>query len=185
MPTNESNDTLQLAQLIQNRQIIIASAESCTGGKIADSITDVPGVSENFWGSWVVYDNTAKIELGVPAEIISQHDAVSSQTAVSLAESGLRKLSSILSRSSAPMLGVTPAWKKLAVVSTTGVAGPTGGTPTHPVGLCFVGVAVLSRGALPVIRSLKIQAPTDLSRTENKTYFAQRAIEFLLQCLSE
>ncbi|MFL5812640.1 MAG: CinA family protein [Bdellovibrionia bacterium] len=180
-----TDDTLQLAKLIQAHQIVIASAESCTGGKIADFITDVSGVSENFWGSWVVYDNTAKIELGVPSEIISQHGAVSSQTAVSMAESGLKKLSSVLSRPAAQMLGVTSTRKKLAVVSTTGVAGPTGGTATHPVGLCFVGVAISTQGAAPTTRFLKIEAPTGLSRTENKSYFTQRAIEFLLQCLSE
>jgi nicotinamide mononucleotide (NMN) deamidase PncC len=181
-----TDDTLQLAQLIQAHQIVIASAESCTGGKIADFITDVSGVSENFWGSWVVYDNTAKIELGVPAQTLAQHGAVSSQTAVSLAESGLKKLSSILSQASAEMLGVTSKRKKLAVVSTTGVAGPTGGTPTHPVGLCFVGVAIGNgNGTSPTTRVLKIEAPTGLTRTEYKSYFTQRAIEFLLQCLSE
>lgn len=174
----------QLAQLLKSQQIVVASVESCTGGKIADHITDVSGVSENFWGSWVVYDNTAKIELGVPSEIIAQHGAVSTPTAVGLALSGLKKLSAILTQSDALMLGVTQSWKKLAVVSTTGIAGPTGGTPEQPVGLCYVGVAILE-GSETVTQSLKIQAPAGLTRIEYKNHFAQKAIEFLLQCLSK
>jgi nicotinamide-nucleotide amidase len=177
-------DTQQLTEYIRTHQTVIASVESCTGGKIADRLTDVPGVSENFWGSWVVYDNTAKIELGVPPELIAQQGAVSSEAAVSLAVNGLKKLTATLAQSDAQMLGLIQPWKKLAVVSTTGIAGPAGGTPEYPVGLCHVGVAI-SDGSKTMTDSLKILAPTGLTRVEYKNLFAQKAIEFLLQCLSK
>ncbi len=102
----------------------IATAESCTGGLIASRITDVPGSSETFLEGLVCYANEAKMDLlGVPAEVIEQHGAVSEQVAIAMAEGALR-------RSGADI-----------AVSDTGIAGPTGATETKPVGTVWVGIA--------------------------------------------
>lgn len=106
------------------RQATLAVAESCTGGMIAQRITSVPGSSRSFLGGVVVYSNDLKIGLaGVAAEVIAQHGAVSEEVARALAE-GIRR------RTGASIgLGIT------------GIAGPSGGTPTKPVGLVYIAVA--------------------------------------------
>jgi nicotinamide-nucleotide amidase len=102
----------------------LATAESCTGGMVAERLTSVPGSSRSFLGGVVVYANDLKTSLaGVPAPLISQHGAVSAEVAKSLAE-GIRRRS-----------GATYG------VSVTGIAGPGGGTEEKPVGLVYVAVA--------------------------------------------
>jgi nicotinamide-nucleotide amidase len=106
------------------RQATLAVAESCTGGLVAQRITSVPGSSRSFLGGVVVYSNDLKIGLaGVPAEVIVQHGAVSEETARALAEGVRRRTGASIG------LGIT------------GIAGPTGGTETKPVGLVYVAVA--------------------------------------------
>lgn len=177
----------ELLKVLKSRRVVMASVESCTGGMIADEITHISGASENFWGAWVVYDSSAKTALGVPAQIISAHDAVSRETAESLAEHGLKQLSKSLRESKPEMITLQKAWRKLAVVSTTGIAGPGGGTPDRPVGLCYVGVAIAdsTQNAAPLIKSMEIMAPAGHSRLEYKTYFQAKALEFLTRCLEE
>jgi len=98
-------------------------AESLTGGMIASSIVDVPGCSECFMEGVVTYSNTAKIaRLGVNPQTLSQFGAVSSQVACQMA------------------LGLIRTGVNLAV-STTGIAGPGGGSAEKPVGLVYIGVA--------------------------------------------
>jgi nicotinamide-nucleotide amidase len=105
------------------RQATLAVAESCTGGMIAERITSVPGSSRSFLGGVVVYSNDLKIGLaGVPAELIAQHGAVSDEVARALAEGIRRRTGATIG------LGIT------------GIAGPSGGTPTKPVGLVYVAV---------------------------------------------
>ncbi len=102
----------------------LAVAESCTGGLIASRITDVPGSSRYFQGGYVTYSNELKQQvLGVPAQIIQQHGAVSEECAQAMAE-GARHSSG--------------ADYSLAV---TGIAGPDGGTPQKPVGRVYIAVA--------------------------------------------
>jgi nicotinamide-nucleotide amidase len=106
------------------RQATLAVAESCTGGLVAQRITSVPGSSRGFLGGAVVYSDALKTAFaGVPPELIAQHGAVSEEVARALAE-GIRQ------RTGATMgLGVT------------GIAGPTGGTESKPVGLVHIAVA--------------------------------------------
>ena len=102
----------------------IATAESCTGGLIAATLTAVPGSSRVFDRGFVTYSNASKIELlGVEAELIARHGAVSAPVAREMAEGAL-------ARSAAGL-----------AVSVTGIAGPGGGTPQKPVGLVHVAVA--------------------------------------------
>ncbi len=111
-------------QLLRERRQTLAVAESCTGGLLASRITDISGASEVFLAGVVAYANEAKTSLlGVPAEIIAQHGAVSEECARAMAE-GVRR--------------VAGADYGLA---TTGIAGPTGGTADKPVGLAFMALA--------------------------------------------
>jgi nicotinamide-nucleotide amidase len=115
---------LALAHELKRRGLMMATAESCTGGLIAGACTEVSGSSDWFERGFVTYSNAAKSELlGVPAELIAQHGAVSEPVARSMA---------------AGALAHSPA--QLAV-SVTGVAGPTGGSADKPVGTVWFGWA--------------------------------------------
>jgi nicotinamide-nucleotide amidase len=109
--------------LCRARGLSLATAESCTGGMVASRLTEVPGSSEAFLGSVVAYsDDMKRRQLGVPAEIIERHGAVSAETAAAMA------------RGARERLGADVA------VAVTGIAGPGGGTPEKPVGLVHVHV---------------------------------------------
>jgi nicotinamide-nucleotide amidase len=113
--------------------LMAATAESCTGGLIAGLLTEIPGSSNVLERGFVVYSNEAKQELlGVRAETLSKHGAVSEETARAMAEGALR------------------ASRAEVAVSVTGVAGPDGGTAEKPVGL--VHFACARRGAPTVAR---------------------------------
>ena len=111
-----------VVQLLKERGITLATAESCTGGLISAEITSVSGSSDVFGFGVCTYANEAKMKLlGVRAETLASVGAVSEETAVQMAE-GVRKL----------------AGADIAV-SVTGIAGPTGGTPEKPVGTVYIG----------------------------------------------
>ena len=113
-----------IGKLLKQHGKTISTAESCTGGLIASMITSVPGSSEYYLGSVVSYANSVKQEvLGVPAEIIKEFGAVSSECVGAMAE-GVRKLT-----------GTDFS------VATSGIAGPGGGSVEKPVGLVWIGVS--------------------------------------------
>jgi nicotinamide-nucleotide amidase len=117
------------------RRVKAATAESCTGGMIATTLTDVPGASAVLDRGFVTYSNEAKIEmLGVSPDTLAQFGAVSQQTVVEMA---------------AGALDHSHAGIALAV---TGVAGPDGGTDDKPVGLVWFGIAVEGRKPLAIKR---------------------------------
>ena len=107
--------------LLEKRGITAVSAESCTGGLIAKKLTDRPGSSAYFWGSFVTYDNSAKYFLGVNNETVEKYGAVSSETVLEMAESAAEKSGADLA------------------VSVSGIAGPGGGTEAKPVGTVWFG----------------------------------------------
>lgn len=113
----------RLAQLLEQRNETLVTVESCTGGGIAAHCTSVSGSSAWFQGGWVTYSNEMKIKLGVPAELIERHGAVSSQVAAAMAGQGV--------------LNSSADW----AVSVTGVAGPEGGSAEKPVGTVWFGLA--------------------------------------------
>jgi nicotinamide-nucleotide amidase len=114
----------RVGQLLAERQATLAVAESCTGGLIGHKLTNVAGSSDYFLLSAVTYDNAAKQKLlGVSPEILASHGAVHEITAQAMAE-GVRRLA-----------GATYG------LSTSGIAGPGGGSPDKPVGLVCIGLA--------------------------------------------
>ena len=110
--------------LCRARGLTLATAESCTGGMVAERLTAVPGASDAFVGAVVAYANAVKEhELGVSADVLAAHGAVSEEVARAMA------------RGARERLGADVA------VSVTGIAGPDGGTPEKPVGLVHLAVA--------------------------------------------
>lgn len=121
---NTSDLVLALARELKSRGLMMAIAESCTGGLMAGACTDLSGSSDWFERGFVTYSNAAKTELlGVPAELIEQHGAVSEPVARAMAVGALVH---------APV-----QW----TVAVTGVAGPTGGSADKPVGTVWFGWA--------------------------------------------
>jgi nicotinamide-nucleotide amidase len=111
-----------VALLLKKNKLTISTAESCTWGLIADRITNIPGSSGYFERGMITYSNDSKTgELGIPPGLIIQHGAVSREVAEAMA-SGIRKISG-------SDIGL----------STTGIAGPSGGTSEKPVGLVWIG----------------------------------------------
>ncbi|KJK24533.1 damage-inducible protein CinA [Burkholderiaceae bacterium 16] len=112
---------VQVGISLNEKSLLLATAESCTGGLVAAAITDVSGSSGWFERGFITYSNEAKSTmLGVPAKLIRDHGAVSEEVARAMAEGAL-----LNSRAQ-------------VALSITGVAGPTGGTPEKPVGMvCF------------------------------------------------
>ena len=111
----------QVGKVLQEKGLLLATAESCTGGGVAQAVTDISGSSAWFGRGFVTYTNAAKRSmLGVPAELLAAHGAVSEEVAAAMAQG-------CLAHSEAQV-----------AVSTTGIAGPTGGVPGKPVGtVCF------------------------------------------------
>jgi len=131
-----------VARVLTENRATIAVAESCTGGLLAERLTNIPGSSSYFLGGVVCYSNELKSALvGVPAELIESKGAVSPEVALALAE-GIRKTT-----------GATIG------VGVTGIAGPGGGTPEKPVGLVHIGIAD-ERGP----RERRFQFPGDRER---------------------
>jgi nicotinamide-nucleotide amidase len=107
--------------LCRSRGLTLAAAESCTGGMVAARLTDVPGSSDVFVGGVVAYsDELKRAQLGVPADVLAEHGAVSAEAAEAMAEGARRQLGADVG------------------LSVTGIAGPGGGTLEKPVGLVFV-----------------------------------------------
>jgi nicotinamide-nucleotide amidase len=108
-------------RLLQQRGLLLATAESCTGGGVAQAITDIAGSSDWFDCGFVTYSNASKTELlEVPAALIAQHGTVSEEIAAAMAEGALRNSNAHVT------------------LSTTGIAGPGGAVLGKPVGtVCF------------------------------------------------
>jgi nicotinamide-nucleotide amidase len=118
---NEETFEAVIGNLLVARKQTICTAESCTGGNIAHLLTSIPGSSRYFTGSVVAYDNKVKENLlGVPSEVIEKHGAVSEEVARLMAEGARRMMLTDFA------------------LSTTGIAGPDGGTDQKPVGIICI-----------------------------------------------
>lgn len=152
-------ETLAVAvlELCRKNGLMLATAESCTGGLIAAALTDIAGSSDIVDRGFITYSNDAKREmLGVPAPLIASQGAVSAEVAAAMAEGAI---------SEAPV--------DLAV-SVTGIAGPTGATDTKPVGLVYLAIA--RRGQRT--RTVRHVFPGD--RAAVRSAATRRALELLL-----
>jgi len=118
---NATELATQIGEELKSKKLLLAVAESCTGGGVAYAITEIPGSSEWFDCGFVSYSNSSKTELlDIPAALIAQHGAVSEEIAAAMAESAIANSEAKVS------------------LSTTGIAGPTGAVPGKPVGtVCF------------------------------------------------
>lgn len=148
-----AEDVLEIAK---SKGIMIATAESCTGGLIAGALTEVPGSSAVFDRGFVTYSNDAKAEmLGVPMALIDQHGAVSREVAEAMARGALDRSNATIT------------------VSVTGVAGP-GGTDAKPEGMVCFGIA-LGDG----VRS-EIQRFGTIGRDKVRAKTVQHALKLLI-----
>jgi PncC family amidohydrolase len=118
----------RVGNLLKAHGLTLALAESCTGGLVGHTITQVAGSSDYFLGGVIAYSNRAKVELlGVKRATLNRCGAASSETAAEMAEGAQR------------IFGADCA------LSTTGIAGPTGGSDATPVGLVYIGMAMRGR----------------------------------------
>lgn len=140
------------------RGLMVATAESCTGGMVAAALTDVPGSSDVVDRGFVTYSNVAKAEmLGVPSALIAEHGAVSEPVARAMAEGALVHSAATLA------------------VAITGIAGPGGGSAQKPEGL--VHFACARRGAPTAHARVEFGAP---GRAEVRARSVDRALRMLL-----
>jgi nicotinamide-nucleotide amidase len=153
-------DAAQLLDLYRTKQLRITTAESCTGGMIAAAITDIAGSSDVFDRGFVTYSNEAKSQLGVPADLIAQHGAVSVHVAREMAAGALKHS------------------KADVAVAVTGIAGPGGGSDAKPVGLVYLAVA--RRGADPAIERHQFHG----DRAEIREATVERALEMLAEAVA-
>ncbi len=145
-----------VGDLLRKKSATVAVAESCTGGRIANWLTDVPGSSDYFLFSAVSYSNHAKTKvLGVRPDLLKQYGAVHEETAKAMAQ-GARLVS-----------GATYA------ISTTGIAGPTGGSDDKPVGTVCIGLATPEK-----VMAKRFYFPFG-QRSMNKSIFGMAALNML------
>ncbi len=133
MPTRRDAALARLARSVGQRLreagLLLATAESCTGGLLAKCLTDIAGSSDYFERGWVTYSNAAKqTELGVPRALIARHGAVSEAVVLAMAKGALR------------------ASRARVSIAITGVAGPGGGTRDKPVGSVWIAWGFHRRG---------------------------------------
>jgi PncC family amidohydrolase len=152
---------LAIHERLVNSGLTLAFAESCTGGLIADLITDISGSSAYFLGSAVTYANSAKQGIvGVRGETLARHGAVSAETAAEMAQ------------------GARRAYGADIGASVTGIAGPTGATPRKPVGLVHIHLS--AEGAEWGERHV-----WDGDRLGNKALSAEAVLRLVLRYLEE
>jgi len=150
----------KIISLLKEKKLTVATAESCTGGLIAHTFTNISGSSDYFDRGFVTYSNKAKMQLlDVPEDLLIEHGAVSNPVAKAMAE-GARKKSNV-------DIGI----------ATTGIAGPTGGTAEKPVGLVYIAVSNLDR---TIVKKFNFKE----SRIENKYSSCNAAFKMLYDLIS-
>ena len=150
----------KIIQELKKRKLTLTTAESCTGGLLAGRILNVSGASSVYNEGYITYSNEAKERLlGVLHDTLGTYGAVSEQTAEEMAK------------------GAARAAKADIALSTTGIAGPTGGTPEKPVGLVYVGCAI---GDEVAVEECHFQG----SREENRNAAVEAALQLLWRKLS-
>ncbi len=153
----------QIGEILISKNLTIATTESCTGGLLSSKLTDVSGSSAYIHLNLVTYANEAKHKmLGVSAETLENFGAVSEECSYEMAK-GLQKLS-----------GAD------ICVSTTGIAGPTGGSKEKPVGLMYS--TILSKDKF---KTYKIQLESNIERVEMKERFTECVLKNILEWIKD
>ena len=151
----------KIASILTKKKQTLATAESCSGGLLAHTLTNIPGSSAFFWLGITAYDNAAKTKiLNIPVPLIKKHGAVSDEVARAMAQ-GIRKI-----------------LKTDFGIGITGIAGPDGGTKTKPIGLVYVAV---SDGTFTMVKECRFKG----NRLQNKKNAVQASLELLLSTLEE
>ena len=151
-----------VVKLLREKKFTLGIAESCTGGLLANRITNVPGASNVLLAGYVVYSNESKIDiLGVDPALIQKNGAVSEPVALAMAEGARKRCGAVYA------------------LSTTGIAGPDGGSAEKPVGTVFVGLA--SPNGVTTVR--KLFFPNDRETFKQQT--AQAAFDMLRKQLRQ
>jgi nicotinamide-nucleotide amidase len=156
---NEKPLEIRLGELLQQRGLNLAVAESCTGGLIGHRITNVAGSSTYFFGGVISYANKTKVRLlGVRTETLDQHGAVSRETVLEMAR------------------GVRQALAADIGLAVSGIAGPGGGTPEKPVGTVWIGLSAPGKEQAWLCH-------LEGDRVQIKEQAAERALQHLLEYL--
>ena len=157
-----SNTVYELGMKLKQSNMVLVTAESCTGGWVSKLITDVPGSSAWFDRGFITYSNNAKSDmLGVDRKIIAEFGAVSEETVLAMTQGALARSNGSIA------------------IATSGIAGPDGGSLNKPVGLvCF---SWLQREKLQITESKIFAGDRDEVRLKASTY----VLEKLLALLSE
>lgn len=151
----------KIGKLAIKNHLTISTSESCTGGLLSSLLTDVSGSSEYIKINFVTYANEAKMKfVDVTKDTLAKYGAVSEQTAKEMSK-GLLKYSDI-------------------GISTTGIAGPTGGSNEKPIGLMYVGVAGEN-----FCEVKKVLLSPNIERVEMKRQFVQEALKFAYEVLKK
>lgn len=150
---------MRIGNILRQRHLTLATAESCTGGLISDRITDIPGSSEYFTGGIVAYSYEAKASLlNVSWDTLNTKGAVSKETVLEMAR------------------GVRNALGADISISVSGIAGPGGGTPEKPVGTTWIGLVTLEG-------EWTRHFVWSGDRIQNKKYSCDAALQFILDYL--
>jgi len=163
---NEKHDIqTQLVHLLESKKLKIATAESCTGGLISKTITEVSGASAVFDCGVCSYANSIKEKLlNVKKETLEAYGAVSEQTAHEMA------------------IGILKLADADIGISVTGIAGPTGGTKEKPVGLVYIGVAT-RKGV--VVHKCNFGEGEDTSRTHIRALCSLKALNLAFETVKK
>lgn len=149
----------ELGRLLRAKRLSLATAESCTGGRIAASVTSVAGCSEYFKGGVVAYSNEVKMNLlGVPAEVLKMYGAVSRETVAEM------------------VMGVMRVMETDCAIATSGIAGPGGGSIDKPVGTVWIAVAYKNE-------MITTMQTGDQGRENNVQKAVQNALDLLIELL--
>jgi 1,2-diacylglycerol 3-beta-galactosyltransferase len=151
----------QVGKRLKSHGLTLATAESCTGGQLGHILTCVSGSSEYFMGGVIAYSNTIKeTVLDVKVETLKKYGAVSSQTAKEMAN------------------GIRRRFKTDIGIATTGIAGPTGGTPEKPVGLVWIGISTREE-------TIAIESHFEGDRSQVKSTSVHQCLTLLLEKLNK
>ncbi len=156
---DEARPAFAVGRQFLERGRTLALAESCTGGLVAELLTEMPGISAVLRAGWVSYSNDAKVELlGVPPELLARHGAVSSEVAAAMAR------------------GARERARTDVALAVTGIAGPDGGSAEKPVGLVWFGLDAGGR-----VETFEMRYPP-VDRTSIRRFAAHTALDLLRRC---